>query len=454
MWVGVGVGFVLVPLFCCYFIVYISLDAIQGIPIVEYRSSILLIGLSIGLELCSEPMFVIAQAQLEYSHRSKLKALAVLVKCVVTIIAAIVLGYHLEAFAFGYVAHSLTLLIGYYSFFHKQFNTNVKHNSFVRVRSFKELIPQPARFNELVKTKSFVSATVFTKQTVLKLLLSEGEKMVMVANALSPSEQATYGIVFNLGSLFARFLFELIEEVAYTVFGKLNDISKRHDQPPQDLTLAQLLSIMCKLMSLIGLSIASFGPSYAHILFRILFGTAYSSSAAPNAFGWYCFYLLVIAINGITEAFVHAVGTQVFLNQFNRWLVVCSGVYLTAAMLLVQHGVLGMIAANCINMVLRISYSVQFILNWKDTSDPSAKPPVSTIRMLLPKRRVIAFFLLSFVVTKWSELEIYREFVSLQSVGVHILIGGACFVLCIGCVYLEEKELLNGLSELVKVVNK
>lgn len=59
----------------------------------------------------------------------------------------------------------------------------------------------------------------FVKQGVLKQILTEGEKYVMsVSPVLSFSEQATYDVVNNLGSLAARFIFRPIEENSYFYF--------------------------------------------------------------------------------------------------------------------------------------------------------------------------------------------------------------------------------------------
>lgn len=59
----------------------------------------------------------------------------------------------------------------------------------------------------------------FVKQGVLKQILTEGEKYVMsVSPVLTFSEQATYDVVNNLGSLAARFIFRPIEDSSYFYF--------------------------------------------------------------------------------------------------------------------------------------------------------------------------------------------------------------------------------------------
>lgn len=59
----------------------------------------------------------------------------------------------------------------------------------------------------------------FGKQTFIKQILTEGEKYVMsLTPDLTFSEQATYDIVNNLGSMAARFIFRPIEDSGYFYF--------------------------------------------------------------------------------------------------------------------------------------------------------------------------------------------------------------------------------------------
>ena len=50
----------------------------------------------------------------------------------------------------------------------------------------------------------------------------------------------------------------------------------------------------------------AFGPSYAYLLLRLLYGRRWSDTEAAAALGWYCPYIALLAVNGITEAYLHA----------------------------------------------------------------------------------------------------------------------------------------------------
>lgn len=56
-----------------------------------------------------------------------------------------------------------------------------------------------------------------------------------------------------------------------------------------------------------GLLAVSFGPAYTYMLLRLMYGLRWSETEAPRALATYCLYILLLAVNGILEAFVHAV---------------------------------------------------------------------------------------------------------------------------------------------------
>ena len=51
----------------------------------------------------------------------------------------------------------------------------------------------------------------------------------------------------------------------------------------------------------------AFGPAYCYLLLRIVYGQRWSETQAPLALAAYCPYILLLAVNGILEAYVHAV---------------------------------------------------------------------------------------------------------------------------------------------------
>lgn len=146
------------------------------------------------------------------------------------------------AFGIAQLSSAFTIIIGNYWFFHvyikrlKQYRldvanrTNDKNQAIQQpyyenmddfpFNSIFEMIPGVMRntgtyFNSDLK----ILVWSFAKQGVLKQVLTEGEKYVMsLSPVLSFSEQATYDIVNNMGSLAARFIFRPIEDSSYFYF--------------------------------------------------------------------------------------------------------------------------------------------------------------------------------------------------------------------------------------------
>ena len=69
----------------------------------------------------------------------------------------------------------------------------------------------------------------------------------------------------------------------------------------------------------------------------------------------YCLYVLVIAINGITECFMFAAMDEAEISRYNYMMVSFSVVFTAASLFFTStFGAVGFILANCLNMLLRI----------------------------------------------------------------------------------------------------
>ncbi|TPP59426.1 Protein RFT1 protein, partial [Fasciola gigantica] len=78
----------------------------------------------------------------------------------------------------------------------------------------------------------------------------------------------------------------------------------------------------------------------------------------------YSAYVLLLAWNGSTEAFLNATMSTDEVSRHNKRLILFSIIFLAANGLMVPWlGVHGFVLANCINMISRISYSCWYI--WK-----------------------------------------------------------------------------------------
>ena len=245
---------------------------------------------------------------------------------------------------------------------------------------------------------------VLAAQAAWKWLLTHGEKVLLVLFAV-PSAQGGYQLVSNLGSLALRFLFFPIEEQAATDFarfapavsalaaGRAVAVAKRAATTGGVLAAApsaadadRLGELRGKLVTsvrivvLLACVLAALAPAYAFAAVDILYGARYSGAPAlapaaavaagapathgvPRLLAWYAWYVLTMALNGVLEAFVRAVASKGELVRYNGALPVISLVYAVLAWRLftVQAlGIVGLLAANCVNMVLRAALAFRF----------------------------------------------------------------------------------------------
>jgi oligosaccharide translocation protein RFT1 len=471
-WAAVLVGLAgIVPL-CWYWLRSADAGALGGVSLGEYQVAVWLMGLSVALELLSEPMFVAAQGRLEYGARSAIEAVAVGARCMVQFIGVVHLGLGLRAFAWGYVAYSVCLLLGYAA------------HSLRRAREVPDgsaalhlLLPcgaRPAGFaSGSLEAARWRLAASLSVQQFAKVVLAEGEKMVMMGMSMAAADQAVYSLVSNLGSLVVRFLFLPIEESAFAVFGKLNDLAaRRHEheheneqeektprRPQQQqqhdasLSLDKLVSAATRVMALVGLVFVTFGPPYSHLLLRLLYGERWSdgTEAAP-VLALYCAYLVLVAVNGITEAFVHAVGSAQALKSLNAWLMLFSLAYVVAAVALFHLRARGLILANMLSMLLRIAFSVHFITRWRAPGSGVAVRPAA----LAPSVLSFAGFAAAALATRASERALYgARLGSLHAAAAHVAVGAACLAALAALLALvSEKQLASDLRQLHRVVKR
>jgi len=182
-----------------------------------------------------------------------------------------------------------------------------------------------------------------------------------------------------------RFLFQPVEEVLYSTFSKLGS-SREGDSVGAS---KKVLETVLHLMVTIGLVFGCFGPAYSWIVIHIVYTSKYSSTAAPTVMAWYCFYILLLAVNGMspffslshhltkffnlmnnnmnnddththikgtTEAFMHSVGSESTLRRLNLVLIGFSVLFVSSATLLLRIpglSTVGLVVANIMSILLQ-----------------------------------------------------------------------------------------------------
>lgn len=347
------------------------------------------VALSCVLELCSANMALVAQLFCFVKLKIIIDTLHIFVRAILFV--SIIMydsSMALIAFSVAQMGSIATVVISYYVFFYwyiknkplhakgalksKFLTKNVLDKLYENMDDFqfdslKDFFPQWLGNVSETFNKTLSALTIsFAKQGVVKQVLTEGEKYVMsISPVLSFSEQATYDVVNNLGSLAARFIFRPIEDSSYFYFTQM--VNRELPLIKQDHTKIQescvVLSQVCKTVTSIGLVVLVFGQSYARTLLLLYGGEAFVASGLPvQLLRSHCLAIVLLAVNGVTECYTFATMTSAQLNSYNYLMVFFSISFLLLSYVLTYiFGPVGFIISNCVNMFARIVHSVHFI---------------------------------------------------------------------------------------------
>lgn len=310
----------------------------------QYRFGCLAIAGSCVVELCAEAPVFVGQVFCFVKLKVVMDTLHVLIRSLVFIVLVWRnTEYVIWAFGIAQMASILTILIGNYGFFYfyirklkayRQAVQSKKDDDFKAdpyyanmddfpFQSLADFLPTHLRksssnesnFNEDLKTL----AVSFFKQGLLKQVLTEGEKYVMsMSPVLTFSEQATYDVVNNMGSLAARFIFRPIEDSSYFYFTQTlsRDVPLAEQKPEKVAEASSVLSNVCKGVMSIGLLGFVFGQSYSGTLLLLYGGKDFVDGGLPELLlRWHCLSIVLMAINGISEGYMFATNTS---QQINR----------------------------------------------------------------------------------------------------------------------------------------
>ncbi|XP_044880742.1 protein RFT1 homolog isoform X2 [Mauremys mutica] len=372
-----------------------------------YKIGVVAFGLSAVVELLGEPFWVLAQAHLFI--RLKLLYTSILVLC-------------------------------YVMYFMKFLGSPEATKKSFPVSRMTDLLPNLIEDQTVVDWKEARLTWSFFKQSFLKQMLTEGERYVMTfLNVLNFGDQGVYDIVNNLGSLVARFIFLPIEESFYIFFAKV--LERGTDvklQKQDDIAMAAaVLESLLKLVLLVGLSITVFGYAYSQLALDIYGGSMLSSGSGPSLLRCYSLYVLLLAVNGVTECFTFASMCKEEVDRFNFVMLALSFTFLCVSYFLTQwQGSVGFILANCFNMSIRIAHSIHYIYNYFKES--SYRP----LKGLLLSPSLIFVYIISGVVTVFSEIFLCCDKGWLARL-IHIVVGALCFAATLITVFFTETKLIN-----------
>ncbi|KAK6989439.1 Oligosaccharide translocation protein rft1 [Biomphalaria glabrata] len=413
--------------------------------ITGYTAGVICYSMSTAIEVLAEPLFVVGQSFLFVKLKVVLLGISQGIKCILTVFLVLMQPqWGIINFSIAQLVSSIVYVTLYHGYFAHYILKNKKDDDFP-LKSIRDMYPR------IIPNKPFIDLHMasltwsFFKQSFLKQILTEGEKYIMTFfDVLSFADQGIYDVINNLGSLAARFVFLPIEESSYLFFSQiLTRGSPAHKQSQDSLRLcASVLGVLLKAVSLIGAIILVFGYSNAYLALHLYGGEILSTGSGPLLLRWYCLYVLFIAVNGTTEAFVFAAMSKEEVDKYNKKMLLFSGLFLFSSWLLTSLiGSVGFILANCLNMVARIIHSLYFISEYFHNT---TYHPLYGVVPCLP---VVFSLIVSLLVTSISEMLFCTSTSSILYKVIHIVVSGACLLFVLATTYFKEQRLVQIVKE-------
>ncbi|KAK0615267.1 Rft protein-domain-containing protein [Bombardia bombarda] len=337
--------------------------------------SLYLYALAAVVELLSEPAFVVMQARLQTKTRAAAEFIATFLRCAVTLgTAALWSGSSgrlgVLPFALGQLSYGLGLLAVYawygaglatregFSLLPRRIATSTTTTT--TSKKDEKSVPKKDESSSFALSyfyrPTLQLASSMMAQNVVKHLLTQGDTFLVTALS-DPTAQGVYALANNYGGLVARVILQPIEESSRNHFSKMLARPHRPKIPNPLLKSYLLLSLL----------ITSLGPAAAPHLLSLAAGPRWAASPAGACLAAYMYYIPLLAVNGISEAFVVSVASEADLHRQSAWMTAFSLVFASAGFVFLRvldMGAVGLVIANGINMGCRIVWCWVFIRGW------------------------------------------------------------------------------------------
>ncbi|XP_012691497.1 protein RFT1 homolog isoform X2 [Clupea harengus] len=439
LWLTFPLGCLWGVLLVCVWAFVLQAPDPQAVP--NYLPAVCLFCWAALQELLAEPLWVLAQTHMLVQLKVVAESSAMVAKCIVTVVMVMSAPeWGLYIFAASQCVYSGFLVLCYVVYFTRFLGSAEAEKKGFPLQSITETLPGRTQGESVINWKLARLTWSFFKQSFLKQILTEGERYVMTfLNVLNFGDQGVYDIINNLGSMVARFLFLPIEESFYVFFAKVLERGRTvHQQKREEVAMAaDVLECLLKLVLVIGLIIAVFGQAYSHLALDIYGGELLSSGTGPSLLRCYSAYVLLLAVNGITECFTFAAMSKEEVDRYNFVMLGLSVCFLLLSYWLTGlFGGVGFILANCCNMALRITHSLVYMRHYFQLSEYT---PLAGLR---PHPALLASLAASYALTTVSESVFCCDGGWLLWL-VHVAVGGVCLLGVIATAFVTETRLVE-----------
>lgn len=242
---------------------------------------------------------------------------------------------------------------------------------------------------------------------------------------------------FVVGSLAARIIFQPIEETSRLFFSKTLSTGGSNAQDSLQIA-SNVLMVLLLLFTHLLLLLVTFAPPYLSLALRLVLPPRYLQTSAPAILGVYLYYIPAMAFNGILEAFFTSTATPADLRAQSRWLLAFSLGFVGTAVVLskvLAQGDTGLVWANVANLALRALCAWSFVRRF--FAGRGAEGLVHW-RKAVPPVNVLVVFVVSGVLTRWSQVTLGNAPLTLRAQFTHVVVGVVCALTCLGAWYVRS----------------
>lgn len=332
-----------------------------------------------------------------------------------------------ETFAVMVKSVSIIVLVGYWNFDIIGFGIAqvlygiVYFVSLISISSI-SILPWPriAMGKDIVSKQTSWLVFMLTGSAILKHALTESDKIALSFFS-SSYDQGIYAVANNYGSLAARLLFLPLEDTSRIAFSRLSDQSDDQDSRKKAAeSLQNLVVKLIYLVTFVGSIFVIFGIPYVSCFVRYGMGKQWQNIEMITTLQLFCIYLLLLGINGVTEAFVHSLALSSNISFVNMIFVISSMFFIvTVYSSITTLGTKAVVIANCLSMTTRIFGSGVFIYRYFNKENLSKK----LIEGIFPSWKIVLLAVVIFSVNLWSMVKYDSSDKSLKDSLFHVIFG-------------------------------
>lgn len=314
------------------------------------------------------------------------------------------------------------------------------------------------------------------------------------------------------GSLVARIIFQPFEEIARVYFSKTLAVCTTEDEtedgalplqkrskssfkendtrqpsplsPTQQTALNHASATLRTLLLLeihLLLILLVFLPPYLPVLLAHFLPEKYLVTSAPSILQAYAYYLPMMSLNGLLEAFAFSVMSPLDVKYQTRWLFLTSVSFAGFVWLFcekLKQGEVGLVLANVASLGMRAAWAWYFSDRWfkrmwsrggtganqaegEEDKVPAARttrgiplqevlPPFSVLLLFVAASYVVGYSQKRFNIRSDNLLEQRHDRGLLKAQMQHVIVGGGCGLVCLVECYRSQRNHIKTLLSLFR----